>query len=472
MSSSTIRAAALLKPPLGSRTVVPPTSTIGAMAPMEAIWNSGDAHRLTSWSPKSRRARMSVSDWHCRFWWESTAPLGRPVVPEVALTRRSRWAAATALTRSYSCAQVVDAPSKRRYTLMSAQGIAGNGWEDPMYENLTRLDLVGPALARALGDPGWERLEASLVSGGKSNLTFELTSDAGEAVLRRPPDGPLLPRAHDMGREARVQRALAATPVPVPAILLQDAGELIGVPFYVMEKVDGYVIRDTLPAGWAETAQERHAIADVLVDTLADLHAVDPDEVGLSGFGRPVGLGERQLRRWSEQWERSKSRDVPAVEELGRRLRADPPKGAGGAIVHGDFRIDNCLLARDMPPAVQAVLDWELATLGEPLADLGLFLFYWREPGETKPVLTPAPTMLAGFPPRAYLAERYAKRTGTDLSYLPAWIALAHFKAAAIAQGIAARVQAGSMAGQEFGDIDGEVDRIAADGLALLTGGS
>ena len=111
-----------------------------------------------------------------------------------------------------------------------------------MYENLTRLDLVGPALARALGDPGWERLEASLISGGKSNLTFELTSDAGEAVLRRPPDGPLLPRAHDMGREARVQRALAGTAVPVAAILFEDPGDLIGVPFYVMEKVDGYVI--------------------------------------------------------------------------------------------------------------------------------------------------------------------------------------------------------------------------------------
>ena len=340
-----------------------------------------------------------------------------------------------------------------------------------MYENLTRLNLVGPALARALGDPGWARLEASLVSGGKSNLTFELTSDAGEAVLRRPPDGPLLPRAHDMGREARVQRALAATAVPVPAILLEDAGELIGVPFYVMGKVDGYVIRDTLPAGWAESARDRHAIADVLVDTLADLHAVDPEAVGLSGFGRPAGLGERQLRRWSEQWERSRSRDVPAVEELGRRLRADPPKGPGGAIAHGDYRIDNCLLGERLPPTVEAVLDWELATLGEPLADLGLFLFYWREPGEAKPVLTPAPTMLPGFPSRAYLAERYAKRTGADLSDLPAWVALAHFKTAVIAQGIAARVQAGSMAGQEFGDIDGEVDRIAADGLALLTGG-
>jgi aminoglycoside phosphotransferase (APT) family kinase protein len=282
----------------------------------------------------------------------------------------------------------------------------------------------------------------------------------------------LLPRAHDMAREARVQRALAGTPVPVAAILLEDTGELIGVPFYVMEKVDGYVVRDTLPAGWAESAQDRHAIADVLVDTLADLHAVDPAEVGLSGFGRPSGLGERQVRRWGDQWERSKSRDVPAVDELARRLRADPPTGPGGAIVHGDFRLDNCLMAKRMPPAVAAVLDWELATLGEPLADLGLFLFYWREPGDHRPAMTPAPSMLPGFPPRSYLAERYAKRTGADLSDLTSWVALAHFKSAVVAQGIAARVQAGSMAGQEFGDIGAEVDRIAAEGLALLTEGS
>jgi aminoglycoside phosphotransferase (APT) family kinase protein len=336
-----------------------------------------------------------------------------------------------------------------------------------MYENLTRLDLVGPALARALDDPGWEHLEASLVSGGKSNLTFELRSDAGEAVLRRPPDGPLLPRAHDMGREARVQRALAPTAVPVAAILLEDAGDLIGVPFYVMEKVDGYVIR-TMPDGWAESPGDRRAIGDVLIDTLADLHAVDPGQVGLESFGRLTGLGERQVRRWSDQWERSKSQEVPAVDELARLLRAHPPTGPGGAIVHGDYRIDNCLLSKQMPPTIKAVLDWELATLGEPLADLGLFIFYWREPGDVKPAMTPAPTLQPGFPPRAYLAERYAKRTGADLESLPAWVALAHFKSAVVAQGIAARVQAGSMAGQDFGDIAGEVDRIAAAGVAIL----
>ena len=161
-------------------------------------------------------------------------------------------------------------------------------------------------------------------------------------MLRRPPDGPLLPRAHDMGREARVQRALAATSVPVPAILFEDPGELIGVPFYVMEKVDGYVVRDTLPAGWAEPAEDRRGIADALVDMLADLHAVDPGEVGLADFGRPTGLGERQVRRWSEQWQRSKSRDVLAVDELARRLRADPHRPRRGDRARG-------LPARQLP---------------------------------------------------------------------------------------------------------------------------
>ena len=334
--------------------------------------------------------------------------------------------------------------------------------------DLIRLDVVGPALARALDDERWTQAQATLVAGGKSNLTFIVTSAAGAVVLRRPPSGHLLPRAHDMGREARVQRALATTPVPVPKILLEDQGELIGVPFYVMAKVDGYSVRDDLPPGFAETAEDRRGIADVLVDTLADLHAVDPAAVGLDGFGRPSGLGERQVRRWSEQWEHSKDHEVPEVDELARRLRERPPQGPGGSIVHGYFRLDNCLLAEQLPPRVTAVLDWELATLGEALADLSLMLVYWREAGETPPVMTPATTMLPGFPARSYLAERYAARTGADLSELPLWIALSNFKCAVIGQGIAARVKAGSMAGQDFGDLSGEIDRLAADGLAAL----
>ena len=335
--------------------------------------------------------------------------------------------------------------------------------------DLIRLDVVGPALAKTLGDDRWKQAQASLVAGGKSNLTYVVTSDAGQVVLRRPPSGHLLPRAHDMGREARVQQALAGTPVPVPKILLVDQGDLIGVPFYVMAKVDGYSIRDDLPPGFAETPADRRGIADVLVDTLADLHAVDPAQVGLADFGRPTGLGERQVRRWSEQWEHSKDHEVPGVDELARRLRERPPQGPGGSIVHGDYRLDNCLLAPQMPPQVTAVLDWELATLGDALADLSLMLVYWREAGETPPVMTPATTMLPGFPPRSYLAERYAARTGADLSELPAWVALSNFKCAVIAQGIAARVKAGSMAGQDFGDLGGEIERLADDGLAALT---
>jgi Predicted aminoglycoside phosphotransferase len=224
-----------------------------------------------------------------------------------------------------------------------------------MYENLTRLDLVGPALARALGDPGWERLEASLVSGGKSNLTFVLSSDAGEAVLRRPPDGPLLPRAHDMGREARVQRALAGTAVPVAAILLEDAGDLIGVPFYVMEKVDGYVIRGALPAGWAETAGERCAVADVLIDTLADLHAIDPTRSacpatagprawgsGRCAGGATSGSGPRAARcrrstnspdaaRRTAPWARGRDRARGLPDRQHPAGQADAADGAGRA---------------------------------------------------------------------------------------------------------------------------------------------
>ena len=194
-----------------------------------------------------------------------------------------------------------------------------------MYENLTRLDLLGPALARALGDPGWERLEASLISGGKSNLTFELTSDAGEAVLRRPPDGPLLPRAHDMAREARVQRALAATAVPVPAILFEDAGELIGVPFYVMEKVDGYVVRDALPAGYAESPRgpPRHR-------RRPGGHAGGPARGG-SRRGRPVRF--RPAVRPGGAAGAPVERAVGAFQEPGRpgRRRTRPPAARGPA---------------------------------------------------------------------------------------------------------------------------------------------
>ncbi|WP_433218299.1 phosphotransferase family protein [Dactylosporangium sp. CS-047395] len=333
---------------------------------------------------------------------------------------------------------------------------------------LVRPERLGPVLAEVLGDDAWRAFEVTLIAGGKSNLTFDLACTAGAVVLRRPPTGALLPSAHDMGREARVQRALAGTPVPVPRVLLEDSGDLLGVACYVMEKVDGHVVRDELPAGYAPEPADRVAMADALIDVLAELHRLEPAAVGLGDYGRPGGFMARQLRRWRGQWDASKTHELPELDELGARLVDAVPIGGRSAIVHGDYRLDNCLLDRGDPARVRAVLDWELSTLGDPLADLGLLLFYWREPGEPKPLLTPAITRGTGFPGRAHLAERYARRTGADLAELAFYEAFAHFKFAVIAQGVAARAAAGAMAGQSFGDLDDEVRRIAAEGLAVL----
>ncbi len=180
--------------------------------------------------------------------------------------------------------------------------------------DLVRLERLGPALAQATGDGRWRSLEATLIAGGKSNLTFEVTSEAGAVILRRPPSGGLLPSAHDMGREARIQQALAGTPVPVPKVVLQEtSGDLLGVPFYVMEKVPGHVIRAEMPDGYAETPAQKMALADALVDVLADLHTVDPEAIGLGDYGRPHGYLERQIRRWNGQWEKTKTHEVKAV---------------------------------------------------------------------------------------------------------------------------------------------------------------
>lgn len=340
---------------------------------------------------------------------------------------------------------------------------AGAGWDE-----LVRPDRLGPALAEATGEAGWSELSATLMAGGKSNLTFLLTSPAGELVMRRPPSGELLPSAHDMGREARVQRALGPSSVPVAGIVLSDDGGVIGSPFYVMERVHGHIIRDRMPEGYAEGPEQRTTLAFALVDVLADLHGVDPGSIGLDGYGRPDGFLTRQVRRWNDQWRRSRAEPVAAVEELGRRLAEDVPVSRRASIVHGDFRLDNCMMDLRDPGRVRAVLDWELSTLGDPLTDLALLLFYWQEPGEPSLQLTPAVTALPGFPDRAEVVARYCDRTGVEPADLPFYEALAHLKCAVITAGVAARVRSGVMAGQEFGDLTGEVRSIAERGLRWL----
>jgi aminoglycoside phosphotransferase (APT) family kinase protein len=333
---------------------------------------------------------------------------------------------------------------------------------------LVRSHQLGGRLARVTGDDRWLRVEAELITGGKSNLTFLLRSPAGELVLRRPPSGGVLATAHDMNREVRVQRALAGTAVPVPGIVLDDDGGLLGVPCYVMTKVDGLVIRgDTLPPGFAESPKRRQSLGRKLADCLAELHSIDPAAAGLAGFGRPEGFVGRQVRRWRTQWDASSDAQVPAVDALAERLARTIPASPAATIVHGDYRLDNCVIGQGEPGWIAAVLDWELSSIGDPLTDLGMFLFYWESGWRTAPTIVSPIPCLPGFPGGSELARRWAEHTRLPLDDLDWYRAFAHFKFAVILQGIKARVDAGAMGGQDFGDLSGAVAATAGAGLAL-----
>lgn len=338
----------------------------------------------------------------------------------------------------------------------------------PDMVQLVRLDRLGPALVEVTADVAWHDTEAELISGGKSNLTFLLTSDAGELILRRPPTGHLLPSAHDMVREARVQAALAGTNVPVARIVLADAGDLIGIQCYVMAKVPGHVIRGELPGGYAGTATEREALSYSFVDTLAALHAVDPEAVGLGDYGHPEGFMSRQVRRWTGQWKASATHEVAEIDALAQRLADSVPVQRRATIVHGDYRLDNVVLDPVHTGRINAVLDWELSTLGDPLTDLALLSLFWTGPGERRLSLIPGVTHLPGFPTREQMLQRYAATSGTDLADMGWYEAFAHFKFAVIAQGVQARARAGAMGGQDFGDLDDEILHLARSGLTLL----
>jgi aminoglycoside phosphotransferase (APT) family kinase protein len=334
--------------------------------------------------------------------------------------------------------------------------------------DLLPMSSLAQALVAATGDPRWAVIGAELISGGKSNLTFSLTSSAGELILRRPPTGKLLPSAHDMAREARVQRALADSPVPTAAIVLVDQGSLLGFPFYVMERVPGHVVRSQLPEGYAAALHERRMIGEAFVDTLAALHSVDYRTAGLADYGRPEGFTTRQIRRWTDQWEASRFGEVSEVEELSARLAAAVPRQQRSTIVHGDYRLDNVVLEPGKPGRIAAVLDWELSTLGDPLTDLALLLLFWRADDEPELSLIPGVSHLPGFPTRAQMLSRYAKIAGADLSDMDWYLAFAHFKLAVIVQGVSARSRAGAMGGQDFGDLDEQVIGLGQRGLALL----
>jgi aminoglycoside phosphotransferase (APT) family kinase protein len=337
--------------------------------------------------------------------------------------------------------------------------------------------VVGPYLAGVLDDERWRSVSVDLIAAGMSNLTYVVTPAGGSAedavILRRPPTGAVLATAHDMAREHRVISALGPTAVPVPRTLHLCTDEsVLGAPFYVMERVVGLHVVREFPAGYADEPAQRRAIGERLVDVLADLHSVDYAAVGLGEFGRPEGFAARQVRRWTKQWEATRDRDRPGLDALAARLAETVPGGQRSSVVHGDYRLDNCLLDPDEPGRIKAVLDWEMSTLGDPLTDLGMMFVYWPEAGEERASMLSPVTTLEGFPTRREVAGRYAQRTGADLSDLNWYVAFAFFKFAAIVAGIVARSAAGAMAGKDTSGYAERIDPCVDLGRAALEDGA
>lgn len=321
-------------------------------------------------------------------------------------------------------------------------------------------------------------LHAQLIAGGRSNLTYAISDGEHTWVLRRPPLGHVLPTAHDMAREYRVMTALAGTGVPLPeTYALCEDTEVNGAPFYVMEKVDGIIYRDGAALAGLDTAASAR-ISTELVDVLARIHTVDYKAVGLEGFGHPEGFLERQIRRWGEQWERSKTRELPGVDEIARRLRAALPESGPPTIVHGDYRLDNTMMAADDPGRIVAVLDWEMSTLGDPLADLGLFLLYWGNAGAQIIATGSAIDAGAGFLSADEVVERYARQSGRSVEALDWYVVFASYKLAIIVEGIHARFKMGKTLGEGFDAmgqtvvvlIDGALERANASSIPALRG--
>jgi len=321
---------------------------------------------------------------------------------------------------------------------------------------------LGPA------DGDWT---AQIISGGLSNITYRLRWGSRRLVLRRPPLGTLLPRAHDMHREFRVLEALFPTAVPVPEVIAYcDDTDVLGAPFYLMRELDGQVIRSVDDAATL-AEDDRGALSDAVLDVLADLHAVDPGAVGLADYGRWGGYAARQVRTWGKQWARSRTRDLPDMDRLLELLAGAVPANDETTIVHGDYRLDNTMVRFERGPHVVGVLDWELSTLGHPVADLATMLTYWHDRGDHERArisVAAGLSELPGFRVTDQLAQRYAARTGRDLADLNFYLALGAMKLGVILEGVHARYLGGASVGEGYDRVGDAVPVLAARGLRLL----
>ncbi|MFF4960852.1 phosphotransferase family protein [Streptomyces sp. NPDC001222] len=311
-------------------------------------------------------------------------------------------------------------------------------------------------------------LTGRLIEGGRSNLTYAVTDGTARWVVRRPPLGHVLATAHDMKREHRVISALYPTAVPVPrTVLLCEDDSVLGAPFYVMDFVEGTPYRTAEQLALLGPERTRNALLG-LVDTLVELHAVDPAEVGLADFGRPEGFLDRQLRRWGKQLDASRNRELPGIDELHAALGRSLPVSPAPTVIHGDYRLDNVLLGDD--DRIAAILDWEMSTLGDPLTDVGLLVMYSVPLRlEDSPISTTATA--AGHPDPAELIERYAARSGRDLTAVSWYTAFAWFKLAVILEGIHYRYTLGQTVGRGFDRIGELVPLFIEHGLTTLQEG-
>ncbi len=313
-------------------------------------------------------------------------------------------------------------------------------------------------------------LKAELLAGGRSNVSYTLSDVSGiKYVLRRPPLGNLMPSAHDMKREFQLLAGMNQVGFPTPQVIaLCEDIEVIGASFVLMEFVDGVVISN---ASESQLLSPEHAdiLSRNLVDTLSRLHSVSPESAGLSGIGKPAGYLARQARRWGEQWEITKTRELPDIADLHAWLTQSIsrlPESLPTSIVHGDFRIDNVIVAPDTFH-INAVLDWEMATLGDPISDLAISLVYWSQPTDTLRALIPVAqyvTDTPGFWSRSDIVAQYQKATGFSLDHLDTCVALACFKLAVIMESIRKR----ALAGQQLGEASDDVESMGQATRALV----